>query len=894
MHSTRCRATTTRRSLALLFTLIVVTLLASCTGGKDGTPGPTGATGGTGSSGGPPPPGPIVALDISTAKTVTAAITTVSTGSWPVVTFKLVDETGNPLKGLTAGSIRFAIAQLLPQSDGSTQWRNYLITLDAASAVGWGTHDAVQPTAEVATLGTFTDNGDGSYNYKFSQSLDNLATAAQAAYSTAGRIPTGITIAYDGSLTHRVGFELRAATGVILPTVTNNATYDYLPATGSTTLTTVRRIISDKECDACHAKLAMHGGPRIDVEYCVLCHNGGNADAQSGNILDLRVLVHKLHSGSVLPSVKADANHGLIPTPGVGYVIYGYGGSVNNFNTFVWPQDTRNCTTCHNTSDANTPQASNYLIASATACGACHDNIDFTATTVVKHTAGAGPIADADCMNSGCHSATTPGTAAIGGGKVDIVTAHTVNVLSKMTKYKLNVSRVIALQSDKTTVEPACATKLAAAAAGTAVLCTVPPGDYIQVGITVTDPTNSNAKYDLSQPPFSTFGSTISARAAWTTLNYTNPGAIVGSGTPQAQTVNFLAKIGTASNGPAPTTTATNSATSVIPSLPAVVYGNSGADKTMLVAQFPYPVPLVSERSLKGGSGGIGLQASLVHTAVADVGVAVPQVSGSNPAVYGLAVPVQSADPAYFAITDNNAVARRQVVDYNNCLRCHKKLVLHSSRVNQVQFCVMCHNPAQAPRVQATGALAGSSGSEPVDFKFFIHGIHSAQYKAGVVDMTGVGFPGQLTNCLGCHKTDTFYPVDPAAVFSTTIDPGQTYSTTRFQGYDDPTQHYAITPNAAACGSCHTTAIAQNHMKQQGAIIVADLIDNSAKAPANVGMLGLGFGTTNTFVNGAPHIKAIDGSTLPQYQTESCGICHGKGATADVAVAHGTASFKYN
>jgi mono/diheme cytochrome c family protein len=60
------------------------------------------------------------------------------------------------------------------------------------------------------------------------------------------------------------------------------------------------------------------------------------------------------------------------------------------------------------------------------------------------------------------------------------------------------------------------------------------------------------------------------------------------------------------------------------------------------------------------------------------------------------------------------------------------------------------------------------------------------------------------------------------------------------------------------------------------------------------GMNGLGFGVPNTFVPGAPHIKAIDGSTLPQYQTESCGVCHGPGATADVKVVHSVASFKYN
>jgi hypothetical protein len=63
--------------------------------------------------------------------------------------------------------------------------------------------------------------------------------------------------------------------------------------------------------------------------------------------------------------------------------------------------------------------------------------------------------------------------------------------------------------------------------------------------------------------------------------------------------------------------------------------------------------------------------------------------------------------------------------------------------------------------------------------------------------MTEVGFPGQPDQLLWlCHKTDTFYPVDPSTVFATTVDPGQTYSTTRFQGYDDPTKHYAITADA--------------------------------------------------------------------------------------------------
>ena len=884
------------RLLGCVWALFAMAILAGCSGGTDGTPGPAGATGPAGSTGSTGPSGPVLALDISTATKITAKITGVTAGPSPVVSLSLVDQSGNPIKGLLASQVSFAIAQLQVAADGSTQWRSYITglknaspalhwTVGANSGTSWGTAPAVQPSTQSGAVGHFTDNGDGTYTFSFSTDLNSLATTASTNYGTANLLNALPSFGYDGTLTHRIGLEIRGT----VPTPTNNAVYDYVPGTGSTTNLPATRLISDNtECDACHAQLAMHGGPRIDVKYCVLCHNPGNADPYSGNLLNLRVLAHKVHSGAKLPTVVADTvNHGMVPTKGIGYLIFGYGGSISNFNNVVWPQDTRNCTTCHNTNDPNTPDAINYTTrASAEACGACHDNINFAATTVVKHTGVTGPIADSTCMNSGCHSATSPGVAAIGGGKVDIVTAHGITVQSQMANYKVNIVRVEAVTPNATAgqpdvVETNCANKIAAAATGATVICTVPPGYWPRVTINVVNPKNGNAAYDLTQPPFSTYGTTMSARAAWTTLNYTNPGAVVGSGNPQAQSVSFFAKNGTATNWPAPATTATNTSSSVIPSVPAVFLSNNN---TWATARFPYPVPLPSDRVLAGGSGGISVQTQLNIPGVADVGVAVPQVSGSSPAVYATAVPIRAADPAFFPITDTTAVARRQVVDYNNCLRCHKKLVEHGSRTDNVNLCIMCHNPAQAPRESS-----GAAGSEPVDFKFFIHGIHSANYKAGVLDETGVLFPGVLNNCLACHKTDTYYPVDPAAVFGTTMDPGQAYSTTRYQGYDDPTKHYAITANAAACGACHVDVTAQTHMKQQGAVIVSDLINTGG-----TGMFGMGYGVPNTFVTGAPHIKAIDGSTLPQYRTETCSVCHGPGATADVKVVHDTTSFKYN
>ncbi len=934
------------RILSCVWALCAVAILAGCSGGKDGPPGATGLPGSQGPGGSTGPSGPVLALPITSAKTVTPTITNVTAGNWPTISFKLVDETGNPLKGLLPTQVSFAIGQLqapVAGSGWSSEWRNYVtrvVASGAPAAAGWPQTPTVQGTTQRADVAgtTFVDHGDGTYTFQFSKSLVEFATISSNAGptnangTTAVAGATGVPLAYDGTLTHRIGLELRA-TGpatVAAPNGSNNGTgnavYTYRPADGVTVAAAVaagrplytREVVSLKECDACHARFEMHGGARNDVQYCVLCHNGGSVDSGSGNVVDLRFMIHKIHAGKNLPSVKAwlatqpagTLASAMPALPGKGFAIFGSGAVATTFNEVSLPQNIRNCTTCHNPANTATPDAHNYAdFAYTRTCGACHDTMDMVAhaNTAIGGASALTTVAQADatCMTSACHAAGTTGVAATGGGKVDTVTAHSIAVQTNMAKYKLNIVRVeaISIVAGVDTVEAACAAKIAAAAAGANVVCTVPPGYYPRVSITVTDPTNANAKYDLTQPPFSTYKTAISARAGWTTLNYTNPGAIVGSGATQAQAVNFLGNCttankpdgtcatSTAQTKPAPMTLPTPvppapATTSVLPSIPAVIVS---ADNKTLTARFPYPVPLASERVLAGGTGAIGAQASLNLVGVADVGTIAPLVSGSSPAVYATGVPIQVADPVYFPITDTTAVARRQVVDYNNCLRCHKKLVLHGSRVNNVQFCVMCHNPAQAPRVQASGAAAGSSGSEPVDFKFFIHGIHSANYKMGVVDFTEVGFPGKLNNCLGCHKTDTYYPVDPATVFGTTIDPGQPYSTTRFAGYDDPTQHYAITANAAACGSCHVDQVAQNHMHQQGATVVSDIINTGGS-----GMLGLGYGQANTYVAGAPHIKGVTGATLQQYQTESCGVCHGPGATADVKVVHSVASFKYN
>ncbi len=85
----------------------------------------------------------------------------------------------------------------------------------------------------------------------------------------------------------------------------------------------------------------MHGEARFDVEYCVLCHNPSSIDGDTGNSVDMKRLIHNIHSA------RSD------------YQIVGFGGTLHDWSDLVWPQDIRNCQTCHDESDANTPQASN-------------------------------------------------------------------------------------------------------------------------------------------------------------------------------------------------------------------------------------------------------------------------------------------------------------------------------------------------------------------------------------------------------------------------------------------------------------------------------------------------------------------------------------------------------
>jgi OmcA/MtrC family decaheme c-type cytochrome len=137
-----------------------------------------------------------------------------------------------------------------------------------------------------------------------------------------------------------------------------------------------RIVVSLDNCNSCHSSLSAHGGNRNQIETCVLCHNPNATDSSARpaannppQAIDFRTMVHKIHTGTQLSS---------------DYTIYGYRGSVNNFNGVTFPGDRRDCEKCHVNGSEELPPPANLLpvvtprdyltttLPTAAACLACH------------------------------------------------------------------------------------------------------------------------------------------------------------------------------------------------------------------------------------------------------------------------------------------------------------------------------------------------------------------------------------------------------------------------------------------------------------------------------------------------------------------------------------------
>jgi len=312
------------------------------------------------------------------------------------------------------------------------------------------------------------------------------------------------------------------------------------------------------------------------------------------------------------------------------------------------------------------------------------------------------------------------------------------------------------------------------------------PGTAPMVTFSVTDPTNGDMPYDLANDPDLTNGSSsLTFFTAWETTDYDNP----GNNNSGASSTN--------------------------------VYSGGGMLQAMDNGDFTYSIDAGTIPMGAVGSGGIAF-------------------SGRVDTSVGRVMPDNTH--AFFGITDDpmDPTPRRTKVDINRCDVCHSRLTRHNNRTENIQVCVMCHNP---------GAAKSSGG--PMDMKQFIHRIHAVD---------GIRYPQRVSNCVACHTDDGFYPLAlDSGVLATSVDRGA--DTT------DPTDNTRITPNAATCSVCHSGADATLHMQQNGASFDA-CQESDGTTRERLDFCGPGGNKTGAIIQ------------------ESCTVCHDPGRTADVAVMH--------
>jgi OmcA/MtrC family decaheme c-type cytochrome len=785
---------------SFLCTGLLCALMAGCSGttGSAGSPGATGSPGPTSTGS---------ALNVSTATAITGLITGVTISGPPVVKFQLTDQNGALLQGLPAADLSFAIAQLVPGQNGtSSQWNSYIYSTVTPSGCPAGvvtcdTAPKVQAGTESATSGTFVDNGDGTYQYTFKTNVTDVPN-----------------VVYNANLTHRVGFEIRGLAQA------NNAPYTFQPSTGATTGIFSREIVETSTCNNCHTALSAHGGARVEVQYCVMCHTPGTTDPYSGNTLDMKVMVHKIHSGNTLPSIQTASGPNTAPTLGIGYWIVGYMQSLNNFNTLLYPQDTRNCTTCHVQNIPAATQAVDYsTVPTAEACGACHDTVNFA--TGANHSPANIIANDSQCAT--CHAATST----LDNGQLQVVAAHIIPEVVAATKFLYLVNSVTFKTS-----------------AGSI---------YPVVNFSIVDPTNGNAPYNILTaaafagidpgtgiPVCADDTARLAIDIAWETSDYTNWGSgVTPSAWGQPISLNPLAGCGTST--PAPGLTGPNSAGSFT-----------------MTSPIPLPNPPAADCPPAGGP---------ACAAIANVGVVIeghPGIVTTGPGA--TAIPVTSA-VSYANITGAPPVARRVVVDIAKCDVCHSLLSLHgTNRNNNTQVCVACHNPAStdvSERQTLTAPGIDGLWEQTIDFKHMIHAIHDGSalgaagtpfviygYGGSVNNFTDVVYPGQINRCDACHVSTTYYPVNDAAVQATTFFTGLSKESPNPTTVGNP---ISTSANMSVCSACHADPVSAAHMQQNG-----------------------GSTTVTKDAEGRTILSPIPANV------ETCNVCHGPGGVADVGVVH--------
>ncbi|MCC6765512.1 MAG: OmcA/MtrC family decaheme c-type cytochrome [Deltaproteobacteria bacterium] len=722
-----------------LLTVAVLGALAACEGG-----------GGGGNDNAQPPEPPATSIN---RLNVTILDAEVDEDHRPVVRFALTDENGGP-RSASDVRIRLVIAVLDPEAH---EYRDYLTTVQTSPDTGIA---ATQAAAEDAATGTLQDVGGGVYRYLFAITL-----------------PDG----YDASASHRVA--IYADVTIDDVGYVSNAVHDFVPAGGP--LPAERDIVRTETCNGCHDPLEAHGGSRRDVRLCVTCHSSQITDFTTGetttqidpdtrNALGFPELIHKIHRGENLPSVEA----------GTPYRIVGFRQSVIDFSHVVFPQDIRNCETCH----AGGTQSHFFSTKpSRAACGSCHDDVNFASGA--NHGGGPQPT-DGSC--SACH---VPDS----GREFDqsVVGSHVIPAHSSQAR---GVHfEIIAVQSAET---------------GSTV---VGPGEHPVVTFRITDDDgNAIPAVTMNSLSFTLGGSTVEYSAQ----DYDGDGTIVPGDpsspwTPGAETFKSESAIRD-SSGTDPSGVSRYAFKSNVP---------PNATGTYVVGVEGYKCATIDGANQRLGGSNCSGTRDANGNGVEDPGEVFNEVrdAGRN-------------EMLAFAVTDGAPAARRQPVSIARCSVCHgifsQDFLVHGGIRNDVTYCPVCHSPSNDTLSRQLPPVGETATTSPIDFKVMIHEIHrgenltapyvlygrpSGQFPnqtENPVDFGELLYPGDLRDCEACHVPGSYVLSPGQGVLQAGVLPSTTREFLRGQDDKSVLQTFATPPTIAVCASCHDDvnfATGQNH-----------------------------------------------------------------------------------
>jgi OmcA/MtrC family decaheme c-type cytochrome len=799
---------------------------------------------------------------ISPSTGVVAAIKSggVSTGAGPItVRFTLKDDRGFPLDLNGNYSLntpilpRFAMGYFTKDANGMvTPLTLYTKSTSAAAPAGQPTN--YNPLG-AAGNGTLVENGLGAGDYTYT-------------FPTTSTTNGPVAVAYDPTKlgeNHVVWIQVTRQTDLVFPTNANtfyaaNPSYNFIP--NGTGTVSKREIAAQSGCDSCHAKFkaentsaaAFHGGGRVDVGMCNVCHNPGRTTNLLANSASF---VHRIHNGANVAT--ANLFHGIAAT---------------------YPQDIRKCDTCH-AGAAQGAQAQNNP--STIACKGCHDYVAFDSSAPAVCGVNGALAMGTDGKPLPCNHA--------GGAQNDMacITCHGAAGTFATTRYHKPV-----MAPDPTNAWLPGQANSFTNASYVAAAGFVPPGaiaytyDVKSVDAVLDTTVTPNVKRPqitwklkngAADVVFQTYAPTATPPVTEMLPDFV--------GSPSVQFVFAVPQDGLAT--PADFNAAASGYVKSIWNGTAV--GSGAGTMTGPDANGYYKTTLTgvaipsNATMLTGGLGytyALNGTPPLVQTNIPEYPW-VPNVPADGKAQGGLSVPAPNVWKVATGFT-----GRRPIVDNAKCKNCHVQLGaapnFHAGQRNDGPTCSFCHNPNRT----SSGWSAGS--------KYFIHAIHAG--RARTVNYTWhataagpgydeVEFPGTLNACTTCHLPNTFdftsatnlaavanmelttvaagvldpnpltnstyYTLSPYVVADGRKDYGAAFGFNAATGATTPAAGttLVLSPITGACSACHDSTVAINHMTANGG-----------------------------------HFYEQRSDVLAAGATEQCMICHGPGRTAAIGAVH--------